>query len=67
MNERQQAWRNVVGKRVLYRRPWATETEEAIVVEMSPSGEFVKLNDRWADAYDTRLVEILPAKEKEIA
>ena len=62
-------WKELVGKRVLYQSRYQYfSVSEAKVLEVSPSGEYVKLeivrNDgskyvTWEDTVNARVVEVL--------
>lgn len=59
-------WRELVGKRVLVKRPPWTSINEWIVKEVSPSGELVKLQSAntsastWGKCDELTLIEVLP-------
>jgi len=57
-------WKELVGKRVLIRGPY-DGIEEVRVVEVSPSGRYVKVTDsygwssRWIDGEEYLVLEVL--------
>lgn len=60
-------WKDLVGKRVLYRDTYSVYTfKEAVVMEVSPSGKYVKLEfdsgTIWKCADYISLVEVLDDK-----
>ncbi len=44
-------WKELIGKRVLVGKTWGNELIEVSVIEVSPSGERVKL--RYASGYES--------------
>jgi len=57
-------WKSLVGKRVLIRPFLCTQVFEAKVIEVSPSGKFVKLRycsgeEQWKDAELIDVEEVL--------
>ena len=57
-------WKSLVGKRVLIRPFLCTQVFEAKVIEVSPSGRFVKLRycsgeEHWRDVESIILEEVL--------
>jgi len=61
-------WQELIGKRCLVKTHVWDDTEERVVLELAPSGRWVKLSGKsgeekgipiWAQAKDLTLVEIL--------
>jgi len=59
-------WKELVGKRVLIKPiVWPSSIEEVRVVEVSPSGRYVKVSDpygwssRWIDGEKYLVLEVL--------
>lgn len=58
-------WKELVGKRVLIKCIFVGDIEEVEVVEVSPSGRYVKIRDpygwssRWIDAENYLMLEVL--------
>ena len=50
--------KDLIGKRVLYRYAFGA-LEEGVVKEVSPSGEYIKINDFWYESDVIRIVEVL--------
>jgi len=53
---------NLLGKRILYRLYYSTTIIEGIVEEISPNGEYVKIDGRWYCVGDIRLLDVLENK-----
>lgn len=66
-------WRELVGKRILYQERYQYfSVSEATVLEVSPSGEYIKLETvrsdgstytGWVYKYDVKLVEVIGDKK----
>ena len=66
-------WKELIGKRILYQKRFHVyEASEATVLELSPSGEYVKLKIvrsdgttiiDWKDIHDIKLLEVLEGGE----
>ena len=68
-------WKDLIGKRILFQSRYQYfSVSEAKVLEVSPSGEYVKLEivrsngtkyAEWEDAVNTRLIEVLEGGEQD--
>ena len=62
-------WKELVGKRILYQSRYQYfSISEATVLEISPSGEYIKLEvvrsddstyTEWVDKYEIKLIEVI--------
>jgi len=58
-------WKKLVGKRVLIKSLFVGDIEEVKVIEVSPSGRYVKVSDpygwssRWIDGEKYLVLEVL--------
>jgi len=53
----------LLGKRILYRRLFST-IEEGVVEEISPNGEYVKINGEWYKVNEIVVLDVLRSKNK---
>lgn len=54
----------LLGKRILYRLYYSTTIIEGVVEEISPNGEYVKIDGRWYCVSDIKVLDVLESKSK---
>ena len=51
--------KDLIGKRVLYKLHLFDILREGVIKEISPSGDYIKINDGWYESDVIRIVEVL--------